>query len=78
MARVGHAKGPPQQGGDPVFHRRGEGAVHVGAIGEGTPEGGRIGITAAGFPEQHGRGFGHGHRADDGHLVRADREFGGR
>ena len=29
--------------------------VDVGPAGEGTPEGGRIGITAAGLPEQHGR-----------------------
>ena len=47
---MGRAEGPPQQRRDPVVGGRGKGAVDVGAAIEGTPEGGRIGITAAGLP----------------------------
>ena len=59
FSRVGRTEGPPQQRGDPVLHGGGQGAFDVGTAGEGTPERGRIGITAAGLPEQLGRRLGH-------------------
>ncbi len=62
VAAVGGAEGPPQQRGDPVVGSGGHGAVDVGPAGEGTPERGRIGITAAGLPEHSGRRLGRRHR----------------
>ncbi len=60
VARTGGMERPPQQWADPVVGRGGDGSVEVGAAIEGTPDRFRIGIRAAGLPEQCGGGLGAG------------------
>ena len=60
VARTGRMERPPQQWADSVVGRGGDGSVQVGAAIEGTPDRFRIGIRAAGRPEQCGGGLGAG------------------
>ena len=49
---VGRTERPPQQRADPVFFGGRDGEAEVGAAGQGPPHRGRVGLGAAGLPEQ--------------------------
>ncbi len=52
VERVGRTEGAPEQGADAVLRGGRDGEVEVRTAVEGTPDGGRVRLVAAGLPEQ--------------------------
>ncbi len=69
VARTGSVERAPEQGADPMGRGGADGSVEVRPAGKGTLDGGRIGIRAAGLPEQPCRRFGAG-RGERGRIAR--------